>query len=146
MGLGGLFVEFPVGRFFFCYAITDNFKAQYVCVGWEWEPLPPFQKIQRQQQKIPKFKYQTKIHKQKKNKSKNIPKSFFERISGFFLYLTGEKTWLPLVAWGINIPFVPVEGAEHQRRAVRSALEPWYVGEMEACRSWVLYIYGCFQK
>lgn len=43
----------------------------------------------------------------KKTKNKNIPKSIFERISRFFLYLTGEKTWLPLVAWGINIPFVP---------------------------------------
>ena len=135
--------------FFFCYAITDNFKGQYVCVGWEWEPLQPFQKIQRQQQKFQSSntnKNHQKSINNKKNTNKNIPKSIFERISRFFLYLTEVKTWLPLVAWGINIPFVPVEGAEHQRRAVRSALEPWYVGEMEACRSWVLYIYGCFQK
>jgi len=63
-------------------------------------------KIQRQQQKIQSSNTKQKSIN-KKTKNKNIPKSIFERISGFFPYLTGVKTWLPLVAWGINIPFVP---------------------------------------
>ena len=124
---------------FFVMPLLTTSKHNMCVWDGNGNPYNPSKKS-RGNKKDTKQKSINKKNKKQKHSQVNLWKDF--PVFSF----NGGKSMAPPRCLGDQHSIRPPKGAEHQRRAVRSALEPWYVGEMGACRSWVLYIYGCFQK